>query len=93
MKLDIVTILSFIFFLCREGIIKPRSDFEQMTSQNNSNWSSWAVNTLVKNPLSWSVGRIKETILSPTATIDEKSEYIILRLVEVIRSFHKIMIF
>lgn len=55
-----------------------------MTCQNNTNWSSWAVNTLVKNPLSWSVGRIKESILSPTTAIDEKSEYIILNLVEVI---------
>lgn len=81
------------FFFFREGIIKPRSDFEQMTSQNNGNWSTWAVNTLVKNPLSWSVGRIKETILSPTATIDEQSEYVILRLIEVICLFHIIMIF
>ncbi|XP_026814013.1 charged multivesicular body protein 7 isoform X3 [Rhopalosiphum maidis] len=53
-----------------------------MTSQSNSNWSSWAVNTLVKNPLSWSVGRIKESILPPTPTIDEKSEYVILHLIE-----------
>lgn len=56
-----------------------------MTCENNTNnWSSWAVNTLVKNPLSWSVGRIKESILSPNTTIDEKSEYVILNLVEVI---------
>lgn len=55
-----------------------------MTSQNNSNWSTWAVNTLVKSPLSWSVGRIKESILSPTPAIDEKSEYVVLNLVEVI---------
>lgn len=54
-----------------------------MTCQNNSNWSTWAVNTLVKSPLSWSVGRLKESILSPTTTIDEKSEYIILYLIEV----------
>nr|BAH72420.1 ACYPI003608 [Acyrthosiphon pisum] len=53
-----------------------------MTSQSNSNWSTWAVNTLVKSPLSWSVGRIKESILSPTPAIDEKSEYVVLHLVE-----------
>lgn len=53
-----------------------------MTSQNNSNWSTWAVNTL-----SWGVGRIKESILSPTTAVDEKSEYIILQLVEVIYLF------
>lgn len=55
-----------------------------MTYQNNSNWSSWAVNTLVKSPLSWSVGRIKETIVSPTPVVDEKTEYVILQLNEVI---------
>lgn len=60
-----------------------RSNFEQMTCQNNSNWSTWAVNTLVKSPLSWSVGRLKESILSPATTIDEKSEYIISYLIEV----------
>lgn len=54
-----------------------------MTFQNNSSWSSWAVNTLVKSPLSWSVGRIKESIVAPTTVVDEKSEYIILNLVEV----------
>lgn len=74
-----------LFYFFREGIIKPRSIFEQMTSENNTNnWSTWAVNTLVKNPLSWSVGRIKESILSPTTALDEKSEYVILNLVEVI---------
>lgn len=55
-----------------------------MTFQNNSNWSTWAVNTLIKSPLSWSVGRIKESIISPTSVIDEKSEYVILQLNEVI---------
>jgi hypothetical protein len=55
-----------------------------MTFQNNSNWSTWAVNTLVKSPLSWSIGRIKESIISPTSVIDEKSEYVILQLNEVI---------
>lgn len=54
-----------------------------MTCQSNSNWSSWAVNTLVKSPLSWSMGKIKESILSPTITFDEKSDYVILRLIEV----------
>lgn len=54
-----------------------------MTFQNNSNWSTWAVNTLVKSPLSWSVGRIKESIISPTSAVDEKSEYVILQLNEV----------
>lgn len=62
-----------------------------MTSQNNSNWSTWAVNTLVKSPLSWSVGRIKESILSPTAVVDEKSEYVILHLIEV-TNFYRICI-
>lgn len=65
-----------------EGIIKSRSDFEQMTCQSNSNWSTWAVNTLVKSPLSWSVGKIKESILSPTIALDDKSEYVILHLIE-----------
>jgi len=73
----------YLYFSFREGIIKSQSNFEQTTSQNNSNWSTWAVNTLVKSPLSWYVGRIKESILSPTPAIDEKSEYIILQLVEV----------
>jgi len=73
-----------LYFSFREGIIKSQSDFEQMTSQSNNKWSTWAVNTLVKSPLSWSVGRIKESILSPTPAIDEKSEYIVLQLVEVI---------
>jgi len=63
-----------------------------MTSQSNSNWSSWAVNTLVKNPLSWSVGRIKESILPPTPAIDEKSEYVILHLIEVIHFINKPLI-
>lgn len=76
----------FIFFF-REGTIKIKSNFEQMMTQNNSNWSTWAVNTLVKSPLSWGVGRIKESILSPTIAVDEKSEYIILQLVEVIYLF------
>lgn len=62
-----------------------------MTSQNSSGWSTWAVNTLVKSPLSWSVGRIKESILSPTTAIDEKSEYVILHLVEVTYSKFKIV--
>jgi len=77
----------YLCFSFREGIIKSQSDFEQMTSQSNSNWSTWAVNTLVKSPLLWSVGRIKESILSPTPAIDEKSEYIVLQLVEVIHFF------
>jgi len=64
-----------------------------MTSQSNGNWSTWAVNTLVKNPLSWSVGRIKESILPPTPAIDEKSEYIVLHLIEVIHFFIKPLIF
>lgn len=64
-----------------------------MTSQNNSNWSTWAVNTLVKSPLSWSVDRIKESILSPTALVDEKSEYVILHLIEVINPFRILMFF
>lgn len=75
-------LLTVVEDMFREGIIKSQSNFEQITSQNNSNWSTWAVNTLVKSPLSWSVGRIKESILSPTPVIDEKSEYIILHLVE-----------
>lgn len=75
-----------MYFSFREGTIKSQSNFEQMMSQNNSNWSTWAVNTLVKSPLSWSVGRIKESILTPPA-IEEKSEYVVLRLVEVIHFF------
>lgn len=77
-------ILIVFFFLFREGIIKSQIDFEQITSQNSNNWSTWAVNTLVKNPFSWSVGRIKESILPPTTAIDDKSEYVILHLIEVI---------
>lgn len=73
----------YIFF--REDIIKLRSEFEQLTCQNNSNWSTWVVNTLVKNPVSWSVGRIKESILSPASVVDQKNEYVILQLVEVMR--------
>lgn len=61
-----------------------------MTSQNNSNWSTWAVNALVKSPLAWSMGRIKESILSPTAVIDEKSEYVILHLIEVLQIIRKL---
>lgn len=76
-----------MYFSFREGIIKSQSNFEQMTSQSNSKWSNWAVNTLVKGPLSWSVGRIKESILPPTPAIDEKSEYVVLHLVEVIHFF------
>lgn len=76
-------LLCFILYIFREGTIKLKSNFEQMTSQNSSSWSSWAVNTLVKNPLSWSVGRIKESILSPTTVVDDKSEFIIIQLVEV----------
>lgn len=75
-------LLTVVEDMFREGIIKSRSNFEQMTSQSNGNWSTWAVNTLVKNPLSWSVGRIKESILPPTPAIDEKSEYIVLHLIE-----------
>ncbi|KAL4112908.1 hypothetical protein QTP88_016627 [Uroleucon formosanum] len=74
-------LLTVVEDMFREGTIKSQSNFEQMMSQNNSNWSTWAVNTLVKSPLSWSVGRIKESILTPPA-IEEKSEYVVLRLVE-----------
>ncbi|VVC42264.1 Hypothetical protein CINCED_3A010081 [Cinara cedri] len=77
-----VCLLVVVEDMFREGTIKSRSNFEQMTSENNSAWSTWAMNTLVKSPLSWSVGRIKESILSPTTVVDEISEYVILHLVE-----------
>lgn len=75
-----------IIFFFRDGVIKIRSNFEQMISTNNSDWSTWVINTLVKSPFSWSVGRI-ESVLSPTIVVDEKSEYVILHLVEVMFFF------
>ncbi|XP_050433869.1 charged multivesicular body protein 7 [Adelges cooleyi] len=77
-----VCLLNVLEDMFRENTIKSKSEFEQIQNQNNSTWSNWAVNTLVKNPLSWSVGLVKQSIISPTRPVDDNIEYVSLQLVE-----------
>lgn len=49
-----------------------------MTEQS---WKNWAIQVMVANPLKWTVGKIKSTVISPVESSD--SAYIHLPTVKV----------
>ncbi|XP_050544556.1 charged multivesicular body protein 7 [Daktulosphaira vitifoliae] len=75
-------LLNVIEDMYRDGTIKSKTEFQQMQNQTQCSWSNWAVNTLVKNPLSWSVGKVKNSLVSSSKPFDDKTDYVNLQLVE-----------
>lgn len=59
--------------LIREKVIVPKSQFLE---EKEATWSGWAVKKLVKQPLSWGLGKIKEKLWITTED-PERCEYVV----------------
>lgn len=69
--------------LMTEGLAKTKSQYMEPPLLT---WSGWAVHKLVKVPLSWSLNKVKETVIPTAATngnCDENTEYVLIEVAKV----------